>query len=393
MNKIKHSCLTLLWAIIIPLCGWAQTDSVATSVPNSVSISLVTFYPGDESFSIYGHSELRVQQGNVDAYYNYGVFDFNSPGFVFRFVTGDALYYCMALPEKYARVGMEGRRMVEQRLNLTQEQAKRVRDFLIMNALPDNNTYRYRYLTDNCSTRPRDIMEMAVQDDTLNYGQPKQIVSYRDMMSHYGKNYAWQQFGIDIVLGSPLDKTLTYREQMFVPMVLMEALQGATITRDGKTMPLVAETDVVVDGDENGLVLPPTPWWCSPLTVAIAILLIAIALSIHDVRVKRHTRWFDSVFYLMLAFAGCIITFLVTCSSHEALWPNYNLLWLHPLAFIPAIGVWFKRCKKTVTLYHKANVIVMLGTLILWPIIPQVANVAFFPLMATSLIRSACYLK
>lgn len=392
MNRIKYIGLTLLLALMAARTGAAPTDSVRHNSLDGVTVSLVTFYPGDESFSIYGHTEIRVQQGKQDLYYNYGVFDFNSPGFVYRFVTGDAMYLCMPIPEQYARAGMEGRRMVEQRLNLTQRQALAVRNFLVVNALPDNCEYRYRYLTDNCSTRPRDIIEHALEGDTLNYGEAPRVTTYREMMTHYGKNYAWQQFGIDIVLGAELDRPISYREQMFVPMVLMEAVQHATVTRDGNNVPLVSNTQVVVDAGEEGLVLPPTPWWCSPMMVALTVLALAVIISIRDVRRKRVTRWLDSAFFFVTAVAGCIITFLVTCSSHEALWPNYNLLWLHPLALIPAVAVWWRKAAPILKVYHRANVAVMAFTFVAWPFIPQVANAAFFPLMATGLVRSASYL-
>lgn len=391
MDFKKKTWLSIAIYIIATLSGMAQVaDTTATD--NIITVSLVTFYPGDESFSIYGHTELRVQQGNYDVYYNYGVFDFNSPGFVYRFVTGDALYYCVPVPAKYARTGMEGRRMVEQRLNLTQKQAERVRNYLIVNSLPDNRAYQYRYLTDNCSTRPRDIIENALADDSLHYGEAPNTFTYRQMMTHYGKNYPWQQFGIDLLLGSELDKPLDYRQQMFVPMVLMEGFDGATIMREGAKVPLVSNTKVVVDGSKNGIVLPPTPWWRTPLAVSVAILVLAILLTVRDVKRKRVTRWFDSAFYAILAIIGCVIIFLVTMSHHEAITPNYNLLWAHPLALIPAILTPFlKRTQHILRFYHSANAIVMILTLAGWYFLPQAANVAFFPLMATSLLRSASF--
>lgn len=371
-----------------------QLEQSPDTAYSPITISLVTFYPGDEPFSIYGHTELRVQQaGAGDLYYNYGVFDFNAPGFVFRFVTGDALYYCVPIPAQYATIGMEGRRMVEQQLNLTQEQARRVDAFLRNNAKTENRTYQYRYLTNNCSTKPRDIIEMAVSTDSLSYARPAESTTYRKMMTHYGKNYAWQQFGIDLVLGSELDKPLDYRRQMFVPMVLMQALEGATIKRNGHTMPLVSQTQVMVDGDEQGLVLPPTPWWCSPMAVALLILAIAVCITIKDLKQRRVTRWFDATFYCILGIAGCVIAFLVTCSQHEALWPNYNLLWVHPLALIAAIASLMPRkAGKVLTCFHSVNAAVIAYTLGAWYFMPQVANAAFFPLMATSLLRSASFI-
>ena len=111
----------------------AMSAQVARAQGDSVSVKLVTFYPGNEVFSIYGHSEVRVSWQDNDWYFNYGVFDFNEPGFVMRFVLGNADYLCVAMPQNYAMHGMDGRRMVEQELNLTQQQATKVKDFLINN--------------------------------------------------------------------------------------------------------------------------------------------------------------------------------------------------------------------------------------------------------------------
>ncbi|MBQ7690257.1 MAG: DUF4105 domain-containing protein [Muribaculaceae bacterium] len=375
----------------VPAPAAGDTAAVAT---DSVTVSLVTFYPGEEPFAIYGHTELRVQQDGRDWYYNYGVFDFEAPGFVWRFVTGDAEYLCVPIDKQYALMGMEGRRMVEQRLNLTADEAHRVADRLLWNALPDNRAYHYRYLTDNCSTRPRDIIEAALHDGVLHYGEPQQgEVTYRQMIRHYCRNYAWQQLGIDLVLGSRLDQPLDYREQMFIPMVLMEAVGGATVTRDSVSMPLVTRTDVVVDASEQGLVLPPTPWWRTPLAAALLVLALAVALTVRDVRQRRTTRWFDALLYGTLAAIGTVITLLALCSSHEALWPNWNLLWAHPLHWLPAASVWLvPRSRCLMRGYHAANAAVMVAALALWAIVPQGANYAFFPLMAASLLRSASFL-
>ena len=122
---------------------------------DSVHVSLVTFYPGSEPHNIWGHSEIRVQQGPVDVYFNYGVFDFQAPAFMWRFMLGQTDYLCQPVPRAYAMLGMENRRMVEQELNLPQDKAIMVRDFLWNNAQPENRTYRYKFLSDNCSTRPR----------------------------------------------------------------------------------------------------------------------------------------------------------------------------------------------------------------------------------------------
>ena len=366
----------------------APVDSLANR--NEVKVSLVTFYPGDEVFSIYGHTELRVVTGKTDSYFNYGVFDFRTPNFVARFVAGETDYMCSAYPQRLATVGMEGRRMIEQELNLTPQQARRVQEFLFDNAIPGQNTYRYKYASDNCSTRPRDIIEMALGSE-LHYGGNGETVTYRDMMSRYSTHYPWNQFGIDLALGSALDTVIDYRQQMFIPMVLMQAVDSATVVRDGMTMPLVRERRVMVDGDEAGTVLPPTPWYLTPLCAAIVLLVLMIALAIRDWRRQRVTRWAHSLVATVYALGGSLIFFLIFISTHEATSPNWNALWLNPLYFFPAVLVWRRR-SRVLRIYHMANAAVLIATMVLWPLIPQTANVAFFPLMAVPVVMAASYL-
>lgn len=370
----------------------ALSTQVARAQSDSVSVKLVTFYPGNEVFSIYGHSEVRVTWDGNDWYFNYGVFDFNEPGFVMRFVLGNADYMCVAIPQNYAMRGMDGRRMVEQELNLTQQQADKVKEFLINNVQPENCKYRYQYLGDNCATRPRDIIEMAV-GNSLTYPAMTDTVTYRDMMAHYGRNYPWNQFGIDLVLGSDLDKPLTYRQQMFIPMVLMNAVGGATTVHDGVKVPLVRSTEVLIDGSEDGTVEAPTPWYMSPLAASLALLALVIAITIKDLRSHRVTRWLDFGICTVYSMAGLIIYFLMFVSVREAAFPNYNALWVNPLYLLPIALMWSKRTRKALKCYYAANAVVIVCTMLAWPWLPQVANVAFFPLMLIPVLRSAANLR
>ena len=151
------------------------------SQPDSVRVSLVTIYPGSEIYELYGHTELRVQDEHGDYFFNYGLFDFNAPGFVYRFVKGETDYLCGAIPATYALSGYDGRRVVEQQLNLSQTQAQQVRDLLVENARPENATYRYKFVSDNCATRPRDIIECALGDSLTSHPAASATLTYRDM--------------------------------------------------------------------------------------------------------------------------------------------------------------------------------------------------------------------
>ncbi|MBQ7941905.1 MAG: DUF4105 domain-containing protein [Muribaculaceae bacterium] len=359
---------------------------------DSLTISLVTFYPGSLEYELYGHAGIKVGFSNgAGIFYNYGVFDFDAPNFVYRFVKGETDYMLKGYSTDYMLRGYSNRKVVEQILNLSQEQARHAYEYLVNNALPWNATYRYNYVLDNCSTRPRDIIEMATEG-TLEYPAMSDTTTFREMMHRYNANYSWSQFGIDMALGSGLDRKITYREQMFVPMVLMEACAGATFVRDGERVPLVKETVVLNDGDENGDVLPPTSWYVSPMFVTILLLLIVILVSWHDIKCRSITRWFDTVLYGIMSLYGMLLFFLIFISTHEATSPNWNGVWMNPFYLFPAVLIWIKSAKKLLYCYHFANFAVLIVLMAAWCGIPQTANAAVFPLMLCPMLRSACYI-
>lgn len=355
---------------------------------DSVHVSLVTFYPGSEPHNIWGHSEIRVQQGPVDVYFNYGVFDFQAPAFMWRFMLGQTDYLCQPVPRAYAMLGMENRRMVEQELNLPQDKAIMVRDFLWNNAQPENRTYRYKFLSDNCSTRPRDIIEMAAGEGLRYPAMSDSTVTYRDILAHYCRNYAWERFGIDLVLGWDVDTVLDQRATMFIPMLLMDAVAGATITTDSTTTRLVKATTVPIDKSTEGNVRPPTPWYLSPMTVAVLMLALTLMVTWRDWRRHDVARWFDTVLFSAGGLAGCLLFFLIFFSTHEATSPNINIAWLNPVLLLLAILPWFKKTRNAARWLHALNALVVALLMLAWPWQPQVGNFAFFPLMTALVTRS-----
>ncbi len=355
---------------------------------DSVHVSLVTFYPGSEPHNIWGHSEIRVQQGPVDVYFNYGVFDFQAPAFMWRFMLGQTDYLCQPVPRAYAMLGMENRRMVEQELNLPQDKAIMVRDFLWNNAQPENRTYRYKFLSDNCSTRPRDIIEMAAGEGLRYPAMSDSTVTYRDILAHYCRNYAWERFGIDLVLGWDVDTVLDQRATMFIPMLLMDAVAGATITTDSTTTRLVKATTVPIDKSTEGNVRPPTPWYLSPMTVAVLVLALTLMVTWRDWHRHDVARWFDTILFSAGGLAGCLLFFLIFFSTHEATSPNINIAWLNPLLLLLAILPWFKKTRNAARWLHALNALVVALLMLAWPWQPQVGNFAFFPLMTALVTRS-----
>lgn len=360
-------------------------------------ISLITCHAGADVYELCGHTALRIQYNGNDDVVNYGLFDFDSPNFVYRFVKGETDYHVGAYPFKYfiREYQRNNRRVVEQQLNITPEQAWEIIKLLSINLRPENRVYRYNYVKNNCATLPIGIIEKAV-GDSITFSTPtipgSEEWSFRDEMRHFHRNYPWYQFGIDLALGVGLDYRLPLREKMFAPEALEQMMYGATITDSiGNEIPIVSETLIINNGTPNGAQLEPTPWYLTPMVACSLLFAIILAFTIRDILRKKVTRWIDCSLFTLFGLMGCLLTFLIFISVHEATSPNYLYIWLNPLCFIAAIGVWLKKCKNILICYHFINFVALLSLMTAWQWLGQSANIAFLSLIMCSLVRSFNY--
>lgn len=359
-------------------------------------IFFVNAYPGNEIYQLEGHSALVVDFGHRGEAlaFNYGVFDFNSPNFVYRFVKGETDYMLAAYPFRYFidEYRQEGRRLVAHELDLDSVQTMRLVKLLMENVRPENCTYRYNYVKDNCATRPLRAVEMAAGDSIILGPAPFEAQSlhlptFRNIMRHYHANYPWYQFGIDIALGSGIDSAINRRDMAFAPAELDAMLQAATINGHR----LVKEKKVLVDVPSDAAIESPTPWYLSPMTVACLVFIAAVMLCIRDFRRHRVTRWFDATLFGIYGFAGLLLTFLIFVSVHEATSPNWLYIWLNPLCLLVPILIYNKKSANFLRVYQCIYGGAVLLLLIVWPLTPQSANAAFFPLMGAAIVRAASY--
>lgn len=382
LNKLLNNFL-ILFAILLCLPAAAgETER------DSVTVSLITCWPGTEIYELCGHSAIRIRSEKTDSIWNYGLFDFNAPNFVYRYVKGETDYmvggypFAWFMPE-YVNFG---RKVLEQDLNLTNEEALKLRKILQTESLPQNREYRYNYVLDNCATRITQRISDAIGakidfPDSLDYG------TFRNEMRHFHKDYPWYQFGIDLALGSGIDRPIHPDEEMFVPMVMAQRYSSATLP-DGR--PLVKAERVLYEGVGNAS-LPPTPWFVTPLFLAWAAFLIVAILCLIMLRKVRLFRIVYSVWFLLIGLTGIVITFLVFISVHEATDPNILIFWLNPLQLVIGAGIWWKSWRWPVAGIAWLNIILLTILLIVWPFQNQSANPAFFPLMGITLILAATY--
>jgi hypothetical protein len=383
MTIRKYILLALM--MVIGVCSKAM--------PNDTIVSMVTFYPGQDVYELEGHSAIRVTTPQADVAVSYGMFDFNAPNFIYRFVKGETDYWVATLSWhafEMAYVG-QGRRIVEQQISLSSQETQRLLDLLSENLQPENRVYRYNYVKDNCATRPLRIIERAF-GDSIVLGEPVGEVAgeqtFRKMMTYYHRNYPWYQFGIDLALGSGIDYELNNREKSFAPIVLADQLENATV--GGRKV--VVSTRVINDVDAYAAEESPTAWYMTPIVVFTIILVIVIAVTVWDIRRRKVTAAVDAVLYSVLGLAGCLLTFLIFVSTHEATSPNWLYLWINPFCFIAAIGVWIKRAEKLVKCYQIVNFVTLLAFVVVWACGIQHGNIAFLPIIAADLARSACFL-
>ena len=386
----KTAIKYLLTVIAILLLGPAITSGQEKR--DSVVVSLITCWPGTEVYELCGHEALRVRgiaDGiPVDTVWNYGVFDFNTPNFVYRFVKGETDYLLAGYPFSWFLPEYEqsGRHVIEQDLNLTQEEAMKLVGMLREEGRPENRTYRYNYVRDNCATRILDRIdsvagEPVIYPDKVNYG------TFRNTMRHYHKDYPWYQFGIDLALGSGIDLPLRGREEMFVPLEMADKAGDARFS-DGRR--LVHETRVLNQGVQNAS-LPPTPWYLAPITFAWLIFALTVLTALWMWRKQKKAKRVYSVWFGICGLAGCLIAFLVFISQHEATSPNVLILWLNPLQLLLAVTVWSRRAKMVSYVVAYYNLAAVGCLLLVWPFQHQSANPAFFPLMGATVVLAAAF--
>lgn len=319
-------------------CPIYAADETVTRM-DSVEISLITCTPHEEIYSLYGHTALRYHnlRTHEDLVFNYGVFNFLAPHFVIRFVLGKTDYELgVANLQPFCDYYRKwGSMVVEQVLNLTDEEKRSIALALNINLQPENRVYRYNFFYDNCSTRPRDIIEKNITGKIIYEPRDGEQPSFREMIHELTQQHPWATMGNDLLLGAKADSKATPREMQFLPLNLMYDFDHAQLYAAGQYRPLVKERRILV---EPGVQAIEDDFPLSPTLCAVFLLMAAIAVFVEEFHKKRCTVWFDTTLMLLTGLAGCVL-FVMLFSEHPATSTNLQILLLNPIAlfFIPSI--------------------------------------------------------
>ena len=337
----------------------SRVNEEATAWLDSVDISLLTCGPGEEVWSYYGHSALRIQDkahGN-DVAINWGMFSFKQDYFILRFVFGLTDYQIGIYPmahfmEEYSA---EGRWVRQQRLHLSREEKLKVLHAIEENAQPENRTYRYNFFFDNCTTRAREMVITNIGYCNTNFKDNDAQSSYREEIHKLNGNHRWARFGNDLLLGYMSDRDITKREWEFLPDNLSKDFAtegrkdfindgrkdfGNDPSGDADANRIYGKDGYLMLVDSTCYLIPPTPARevaeaeaITPTMVFISLAVLTIGLSVLEWR-KKKNFWVLDAFLLILTGLPGLILLAMLFSQHPTVQVNFQMLILNPINLI-----------------------------------------------------------
>ena len=343
----------------------------------SLRISLLTFGQGDAVFERFGHNALRVHDTatGLDLAYNWGMFSFEQPNFLGRFLSGDTQYWVEAFPTQFLLqvYAEQDRHSVEQVLALTPAQRLEIAALVAENAREANRYYRYDYFRDNCSTRLRDALDQVLGGSLKRRFEPMVTEwTYRSESVRLTAADGLAQAGIDVALGPRADAKLTAWESMFIPMRLRDYLRDVTVPTDsGPAVPLVAEERELYVAKRA----PELPERTGLTVTAWGLILGAWFFLLAPVGVvaRRRTRIPAAIlavlFYGLTGIVGWVVIGMWVGSAHVFWYNNLNLLLFSPLALVAAIPVARAILSGTLGPRTKRLAIVVAGCAVVAPVL------------------------
>jgi hypothetical protein len=356
------------------------SKSNAQLLSESAKIHLITCDVGEEIYSLFGHTAIRVSdaENNIDEIYNYGTFDGFEDNFELKFAQGKLNYWLskQTLEDFLWEYEYYNRTVYQQTLNLTNNEVKTIYAFLLENFKPENRKYQYEFFYDNCATRVRDVFQNVLGSSIIWNNHPwHNQFTFRQIIAKDLVKTPLTHLGIDLVLGKKIDVSVSTQELMFHPIYMMETFDLAERNIDGKTEKLLVEKTVLYQGSKLLLDIPNIP-----LYSAWAIFFLAAILTFFSLNKIGYV--FDFSLSYIFGLLGIILLLMWFATDHSATKYNFNLLWASPLLLLFPI-LHKKQLKQGFALLTALLFFVFAGSFI----IPQEFNSAVTPLVLSLGLR------
>lgn len=371
-----------IFILLFSICFFIQTTSAFT-LSRDAEISILTCSPGMELYSLFGHTAIRIQDpaANYDQVFNYGTFDFQTPHFYLKYAQGLLPYQLTKTSFqnfKYA-YQMEERSVYAQTLKLDSLQKQHLFDLLLENYRPENRSYLYNFLFDNCTTRSRDILLKSVPGE-VEWKLADTGKNFWNLLDEYLQTSPWVQWGIHTILGQRGNRKATTFQYMFLPDYLMYGLDTAFYNNQR----LVENIEILYRAPKPQI---HNPWYQNPVfvfAVGVILLLFFLFKSNNIVFLNITTL----LLFLFTGILGCLIVFLGGFTAHPITAPNWNILWANPLNLIALFFLFRRRLPRFIQIYLTFYTALLIIAIPVW-IIAQPA----VPFATISLIVLMIYIS
>lgn len=350
------------------------------STKKALQISILTCAPGEDVYTAWGHTAIRIIDSakQTDIVYNFGTFDFNTPNFLVEFVKGNLNYFLSA--DNFQNFILEyqyfGRSIKEQVLVLSDAEKIKWQNALQKNLEGNNRYYLYNFITDNCTTRVKDGFYQFASTQV----PASKIKSFRTHVveAPYQQGIPWIGLGIDVLLGAVSDQAPTALQAGFLPDLLFDQLSAqpefiATIQNYDFTRTTASK---------------PT----DPIYYIVGLILLYLFLSKWNARwAVMAAKFLDIILLFIFGLGGSLLVYMSLFSKHTACHNNFNIAWIHPLYWIALV---FYFIKPILAGYlGRIFFIASIGLIVVSYWVPQSFSSSVYLLMGLSLILNYRLLK
>ncbi len=371
---MNHLLLSLLF--LFGFCNLTYCQSKSANIENT-KISILTCRSGDQLYTTFGHTAIRISNPvtRMDYVYNYGLFSFDTPNFYPKFLRGQLPYFLGGTQMKnfLREYKYDKRTVFEQELILNDDQKLKMIEFLKNNAKPENRIYNYDFFYDNCATRVVDLYGLAGE---ISYTNEIEEKTFRDLLKENLQNLVWPGFGIDLLIGARAERVTNRRDQMFLPEYVMTNLASAKV--DGVS-PLAKPAEIVLDFESLNANRKSkgTNW---PLICSSILFLVTLLFNFSFTSM---TRLYNKLFLVISGVFGLFLLFMWFGTNHGATRDNWNVLWFNPLFFIVLLS---KGVVKKTVVYIAFVALILSALNCFFTFLPQFFNIAFLPIILSLLV-------
>jgi hypothetical protein len=313
---------------------------------NYLTLKIAIIGPGDELYFWWGHIGLVIENklSGEEDFFDWGVFSFDNENFFVNFAFGRLFYSCSVSRSEsnYYNYRKTNRDITLYTLDLPPEKKVEILRFAENNMLPENRDYMYHHFRDNCATRIRDILDIALD------GQLKARLGSepgRFTLRQHVRRHTWFNPFLDWILnfwmGQDIDRPITVWDDMFLPSEIGMQIENFRYTGpDGKERPLVSRVETLNESEGRPLVLEfPRRQWLRELAMSLLVSAILFAVYLFYGKKKYYRVFFgiiQSSLGLFFGAAGSLLLFLTAFTDHDYAYHNSNVLFVNPL-FLSAI--------------------------------------------------------